>query len=390
MIDLDPQHPGEAQPPQHAGRRPVARLVFVLLHLSLAIVGILSVYFLSADLRSHARELKAHFLSGNWEVTTNRQSVESEIRKKYPGSDWSIQFVGGSGQAFSLDPKFRESTIQTIGQKTLNDNSSLSFYSSPLSGSYGDFLADSVLELSRTASPHKQGPLEKLAIMLEDNTPWTRQKRYAENYKRAREILSQLPNGNSLRHALDDYLTFEKGMGPVFPSFPVATQPAYDRDGDWNQQSQALEQEAKCRGTISPLYGTPENILASISISPRVVEVELIRPWLSDTLLDSRSRTGTDLSNRYFNNAGSLRLIPSQMWVLMDDKLMFDLDDASNHDRVAKLSSANNCCKVACDTVSFSLKPDSIRSPKIKSFSGLVDNGTPLLFAIVSRRRLAQ
>ncbi len=359
--------------------------------MSIVAIGLLLTFWWSGDIRRHSKDLFSHFLSGSWEVTTDRQSVEKLIRKSYGTSDWSIQFAAGSGQAFPLDGSLRRSTLEGLGQKSLADEANLTFISSPLPGAYGNFLADSVRDLAETLGKVNTSVFDSVALSLEDRNFLTRRERDAQTYARARKILARSPHSDALRQALDDYTDFERPIGVDFRGFPVASKPSYDRDGAWSQNAQTLPQDSRCRGTVVPLSGaSTESIASNISVSPRVIEVELVRPWLSDTLLDAKVKLGGQLGRRYFDQEGSLRLIPSRLWILMEDQIDFDVSGKSDKEKVSAWSSANNCCKFTCSAVTIALAPDSLRSPSDTHFSGLVDNTTPLLFAVVSRRRIAR
>ena len=136
-------------------------------HIAIFAAGVLASILVSTDLRTHAVELIRHLRSGNWEVMTDRSTVEQIVRTKYAGSGtWAINFAAATGQSFPLNSAGRRDTVRLLGQQAMADSPNLRFNSAPLQTTYGGFLAQTLLELALPSKGQDADPLLQMADEL--------------------------------------------------------------------------------------------------------------------------------------------------------------------------------------------------------------------------------
>src|SRR5258708_4328981 len=102
MMDL---HNQELLEPQADPEKPAysGKISSVLIHLAIAITGCLVMFFCTGSMQKHMQDLRNHFSSGSWEVSTDQAAVETSLRAQYGDSrKWSIRYVGGTSNSFPL------------------------------------------------------------------------------------------------------------------------------------------------------------------------------------------------------------------------------------------------------------------------------------------------
>jgi hypothetical protein len=336
--------------------------------------------------------MRFHFESGNWETTTNRLSLESLIRSRYGSSaDWDIHFLAGSGRAFPLDAASQSETISAVGQALLSDDrSNFDILAQTLPESLGDLLGDSIEELGlQEHNRSKRESLTTLGELFRHPSPDGRVQLNPDVYHRARAVLFSLPRQDPLREALGAYDLFSFDAGFKFPAFAVATKPAFNI-GTWDNQALAIDQQSgRCRAEISRIGNSDLKIVANTSAMPRALEISLERPWLNHSLLDKQVKN-PNLAEKFFGAKGPLRVIPERFWVAMPDKIVMEFETPDEANLAQTWASAGDCCKVVCPDDSITLKPGSVRVKNKLAMQGIVDGSSPLLFAIVSNRRIAR
>lgn len=357
--------------------------------LLIGLAGLTLTLIVTRGVLRHVVELERHFTSGNWEITTDKTSIESRIRAKYGGDPtrWSITFAAGGVQSFPLTPAYRSDTIEYIGQRALYDVPQLQFRSSVLPSIYGDFLADEVLSLGRTRRAADSQLLTRLSRMLRGRFV-DRSISYAETYRRGERILSEMPSTSSLVKALDEFKDYDVSLG-VFHAFQVFTNPPYDAVDALDAHGVTLEQSDRCLAQVSPTDSSEPGVQAYISRFPRAVEVELTRHWLSDELLDRTLADDSNIAKNYFGVDGPIRVIPFRLWILLPDEVRVDLRTSGNADLIKKWGNRFLCCRVTCGDTVLQLIPATVTLAGQDVLRGHEAGMDPILFAIVSRHRIA-
>jgi hypothetical protein len=280
----------------------------------------------------------------------------------------------------------REETLQTLGNWSLKDSPGLSNNLAPLWVTYRAFLTSALLEVAQNASRKDSTAVKRLvANIRHEGTPESTTTEH--QYEAAQRILAKLPRTDTLRNALESYRLYEReSLGQ--PAFSVATEPEYDVENAWDSAAVLLEQESKCRAKVTPTGGTDNAISATMTVYPRVVEVQLKRPWLSDELLDNYERRTSSTTSAFFGGSDRrLGVIPSRLWVLMAEEVQFDVASTDDRHAMERWAKESRCCTATCDELSMSLNPLNAFRIKDGTYRLRRAAAVPLLFAIVSRKR---
>lgn len=310
--------------------------------LAVTIGGLAALLVAAWPFLAHIAELNKHFRSGSWETVSDRAVLQSLIERKfYDRSRWLVSFPAGSAQALLFDSNDREETIRSIGHGSVSDQAGF--------------------------------------VLTGETLP--------EDY---RSLLNSIDHGYSgLSSAWTDFNAYALGKGALFPAFDVFSTPAYDNDGALAANTVLLAQQSgKCAGEIHSTDASLSKASGTISTYPRVLEIKLQRPWLSESLLDSASRSNRPSLVAFFHPNSSLTNIPDRIWVLMPDRITIrgaaDIDTQAIsgwvRDRV--------CCQVVCPGLDARLSPSTINLQADKAIIGNRQGVEPLLYAIISRRRL--
>lgn len=361
-----------------------------LWHIAVLLIGIVTSVSISKDFQSHTLELLRHLQSGSWEIITDQSAIERLVRTKYAGSEkWAIHFTAASGQSFVLGESVRRETIRNIGHQTLEESEFLRFNSTYLYTSYGGFLAQSLLELTIPKSSNSTDPILLVVKELTKNSVGDPLPQIdPAHYSRAQDALAKLPNSSLLRKALSDFDEFGRGRSIEFPPYEVATVPSDDAPGEWDQQATTLPQSGKCKAKISSIADPNSQTEVYVALLPRLLEVNLDRRWLSDALLDEALGRKGPLTSKYFAFDGELRLVPSRLWVLLPADVWIEPETEKDRAHIVNWGNDNNCCRIVCNESAILLSPTTFRENKDKTFTLRRADKSPLLYAIVSRRRL--
>jgi len=357
-------------------------------HAVIVVVGLFAAALVTTDLRSHVVELVRHLRSGNWEVMTDRSTVEKMVRAKYADSAlWAITFPAASGQAYPLDDMNRKESVQQLGQQSQADEPNLRPNAAPLQKTYGGFLAQALLELAIRPDSGGNDPLSQLAGELTRNAAGPRKPLDPAVYGQAQAFLAKLPKTDLLKKALDDYNDFGPSRGLDFLAYEVATTPSYDNPGAWDAKALTLEQMGKCKAKVSSSADPKQQVDANVALLPRLLEIDLDRLWLSDALLDSLLAARNPLTSKYFQQSGDLRVIPKRLWVLLPQDAWIEPLKESDRTQIVGWGKDNTCCRVVCNDATFDLAPTSFRENKDATYTVRRSDQSPLLYAIVGRRR---
>jgi hypothetical protein len=361
----------------------------VLLHVGIALLGIFAVFIVSFDVQPHVRGLRRHFESGNWEITGTRAALEDRLRLKYSSepAKWRIHRVAGSAHALLLDRPQRAETIRTVGLWVLRDTPEIDHQLAPLWSMYRGFLNAALLELASRSKATEARTLTSFAERLLPS-PLPRSSLKPDDYQRVNKALSRLPRTDSLKNALAAFRDHEQGVLGL-RAFAVATLPQFDADGEWERNVTRVDkQESRCLGEIRRGAESNESVPASLSSFSRLLEVELVRPWLSDHLLDEYSVNRLSAGREYFNGPErKLGVIPSRLWVLMADEIIVQPEDKAAQTTVADWAREPSCCMAVCANQTLSLDPGSPVRLANGDLRFIRRDAPPLLYAIVSRVR---
>lgn len=360
-------------------------------HLAILAAGVLASILVSTDLRTHVVQLIRHLRSGNWEVMTDRSTVEHFVRTKYADSSaWAINFAAASGQSFPLNAAGRRETVRMLGQQAMADSPNLRFNSAPLQTAYGGFLAQTLLELALPSKGQAADTLRQMADELIRSAGGPQTPIAPTLYAKAQETLATLPKTNLLKKALSDYDEFGRGRSLDFPAFEVATVPSDDAPGAWDAGAQTLPQLGKCKAKVFSLADPKQQVDANVALLPRLLEVTIDRRWLSGALLDEVLEKKGQLTSKYFRLDGDLRLVPERFWVLLPEDAWIEPGKDTDRAQIVSWGRDNTCCRVVCNDSTFDLAPTSFRENKDATYTVRRSDQSPLLYVIVSRRRAVQ
>jgi hypothetical protein len=310
------------------------------------------------------------------------------VRSTYSdNSKWLVHFVAGSGQSYLLDEQSSKNTITEIGQVLLADDP-LTFkrLDADLPQQLGSLLADTLESLSVKQSMERAS-LAAVADSLRHSAPNSLVVVRPSITRRAWDLLANLPAADPLFAEMQAYTKFDFGAGLEFPPFDVATRPAFDVPS-WNARAQTLttEPSGRCRATVAPLGSTTPTFEADAISYPRVLEVQLVRPWLVNSFLDNRlARSGTQ--SVFFGEGGTLVAIPDRLWILLSDEVQLRFADARALDQTTAWATAGGCCHISCGGTDYSLDSNSVRRRDDGTIRASRSGLSPLVFAIVSARR---
>lgn len=357
-------------------------------HFVVLVVGVFACVLVSRDLRTHAVELVSHLRSGNWEVMTDRSTVEKIVRNKYADSStWAVSFLATTGQSFALHAAERRETIRSLGRQSIADSPNLRFNSAPLQHDYGAFLAQALLELALPAKREDANLLRRYAEDLINTSGSVRTLSDPELYSRAQDVLANLPKTSLLKKALSDYDEFGRGRSLDFPAYEVGTLPSDDAPGAWDVSAQTLPQLGKCKAKVSSFANSGQEIDANVALLPRLLEVGFDRRWISNALLDEVFERRGPFTARYFHASGHLRLIPERLWILLPEDASIAPDTDDDRKQIVSWGRDNTCCRIVCNGEIFDFSPTSFREHKDETYTLRRSDRSPLLYAIVSRRR---
>ena len=306
-------------------------------------IGGLAVLLIAAwPFLAHIAELNKHFRSGSWETISDRAALQSLIERKfYDRSRWLVSFPAGSAQALLFDAKDRDETLRSIGHGSVSDQAGFVLTGETLPEDYRSLL-DSI--------DHKYDGLA---------SAWT------------------------------DFNAYALGKGALFPAFDVFSTPAYDNEGALVANTVVLAQQSgKCVGEIRSVDANPSKASGTISTYARVLEIKLQRPWLSESLLDSASRSDNPHISAFFHPNGPLTNIPDRIWVLMPDRITIRGAADSDSQAISTWVQDRVCCQVVCPGLDARLSPSTLHFQADKAVIGNRQGVEPLLYAIISRRRL--
>jgi hypothetical protein len=330
--------------------------------------------------------------SGNWDAKTDRPLIEKYVRTHYAdlADRWKLYFVGGGGNSFPLTKSDGLRTITEIGHRSISDSSALNFYGNPLYAAYGHLLSQLLYALEPPREDARaQDALRELALAFERRIRKPEQIVDQASLNRVNGILAKLPRTNVLKEALQSYEEFSRSRGLDFPRFPVSSNPAFDGARTWDDFSVVLPQSARCLGSVASFASPDVQLSADISFSPRILEVELARPWLSDELLNQAARDERANVREHFNFRGDLSIIPWRFWVLMPDQISFKLIQPSDSDMLKKIMDDGICCNVVCGTENAPLDPLKLVS-SAGYWRSYRSDKAPLLYAIAAQSRQFQ
>jgi hypothetical protein len=319
----------------------------MLFRVLVAILGILAVVIVSKPFRNHSVTVISHLQSGNWEAISDTPYLEGIVRANYNDTTrWAIKFVGASGQSYPLSEGARAATIKFLGTSSFGEN---------------------VILAPIGVLPQSYSKLVQDLVVLGIDEKWL------------------IDAKSALRIAAIS-------QSDRFPSFLVPTRPSFDRPGAWDSasvsQNPSLEQFGRCRGKVG--YGAvsaASTIGANMSIRPRLVEVIFNRSWLSEVVLDQALAMRVPKFREYFGPEGSLRLVPHSLWILLPEAVAMTFTSDTDAETIRKQISDNNCCRISCNGMDWSLVPGIFDITPSGEVIGRRSDAEPYLYAVVARRR---
>lgn len=355
----------------------------------IALLGAGLGWWCSGPFRQHLEELWTHARSGSWETVARDKSIQSYLQQRYSGPNWMVHFTAGSSEAFPLDQGSRRATLQRIGHRLPQEDAMLRFAGVSLPDAYRSLLVDEVIALGHRAQQDEREPLERLARWLNAELGRMTVDERALARQSAQALLGALDGGSHLPSAIDSFRQYENFIAADFLPFEVYTEPPYDELDDHHQLAVSeLDLESRCLAEIYALGGNQPVARASVGIAPAIMELTIVRRWLSEPLLDARKSLPVEMRLRYFGDGAPLRLVPVRLVVGVWDHV--DILPASQEDtpRIRKLMDANDCCEVRCGEVAVArLRPNSVQVRDNGRYFGRTAQSEPLLIAIASRRR---
>lgn len=363
----------------------------VLVNGLIALVGGIGALYASAPFEHHAWRLLRHLDSGNWETVSDRPYLESIVRRSYENESdrWVLSFIAAKGSSMLLDEKHRRATVTLLGQQALADPETLQFHNIELFRAYRLFLADAISETAVKVSQQDRGLLNRLSQTLRNSRPNLKDASERAKFQSVRKVLAATPAFEELERALRAYQDYEVefAAGP-FERFQVFTDPPYDATSQWQSRSSELPSQGRCLGGARSYLADATAIDADFTVAPRLLQVTLVRPWMSEKLLDQFAAAPGLETSKYFGADGNLGFIPSRLWVLMPERVRFKGLDDSSHVTMQSWAKDNTCCQLVCESAQIRLNKDSVRLGEDKRFAAVRSDVPPLLYAIASRRRV--
>jgi len=320
------------------------------LHIMLAVVGIISLYAVSSGLRKHISLLLRHMVaSGSWAVKGASESIDQRLHATYDGreNEWRVSYVGGGANLFDLSDSSRAETIRALGKSTIADADVARTVPSGLTAAY-----ESLLDLAKNDSAVDQRRLAMARINLS---------------------------------------TFRQPHLYELEPYDVQTSSAKEVSlAPLKSNETPFEQSARCRAEVIPLGAKPamlRNYSATVTLTPRLREEVLARPWLDETILDQASGSKASRVRDMFIRKSSLNLVPKILWILLPEEVEIEFDSLDQANSVASLHTQGRCCTVVCETQSFDVDPSTLSPKGELGLTGTRGGLPPILYAIVSQRR---
>lgn len=351
---------------------------------------------LTGELRRHLQRLWRHVEANREELSSNQEPLLAEIQSKYNSVSWRVHRVAGNKNSYPLSTKLqRRETLEKLGRGTTAEDVELNLDIDGLPDSYRSALADAVAALAVKASAGSRhsalavfsGKLSSRRLELPMGPE------YLSLLRESQAVLAALPTTSLLRSALWK-LEFDAMSASAYRRpFLVNSDPPWDMDGAWSAHAVTTWTGSQTqRIRVQPRGASTEEIIAYATRAPRYVEVDLLRPWMSDQLLDELSQSPVLQVHRHFSSIdGRLHLIPAKLWVRLGDEVLLE---AKSKEEVARLSDwAENgrCCRIILageqEETELLLDPMSLGRIRGGVFLGHEPDDAPLLWALVSRRR---
>lgn len=364
----------------------------VLVNGLIALAGGVGLFYAAEPIERHAERLLRHLDSGSWETVSDRPYQESVIRRTYDSQagQWVVSFVAARGSSLLLDEEHRSQTIRLVGHRSLGDPETLRFHDTEVFHAYRLFLAEAIAETAVKVVQQDRGALERLARALRQARPNLKDAKERAKFDSVRRVLAASSTFEQLGRALQVYQDYEvQFSGGPFDQFQVFTDPPYDVTALWNSRSTELPSQGRCLGKAYSYAAAASAVAVDFTLAPRLLEVTLVRPWLSDQVLDEFATAQREAS-RHFGEGGDLGIIPSRLWVLMPERVRLKGVSESDQETLENWAKQDTCCRLVCDAVEVTLDKSSLRFGNDKRLAALRSDARPLLYAIASRRRVPQ
>lgn len=355
------------------------------------LTGFFFIYKHSENLQSHLRSLGKHLISGSWKITDDKQQLYKYLKKYYETKDgeYMVHMLIGSGYDYVLTEANAEDTFHLLGEMVPLEEGLLNRSLLNLADEYGEFLAESTKELIPSAT---KSDIDLLKSFF-NNKDHTRLSDSA--LKKVKEIYKLLPNQSLLVNGITEY-NKAKAFKSRLRTLKTFTRPYYNRDV-WNKRSLYIDgfgdievdTTLRGKGTIHAI-SDPNNIIpAEIRTTSRLHKVIFERNWLSNSLIESKFKEKGERTSRFFKKGGGLRLIPEEIWVKGNDRVIVTLDNPD--DRKTLLENNDKEYVIKGNNLGEHVEWNIILLGKGKKENELVGLQLPYysqLIALISRDRL--
>lgn len=351
------------------------------------------------DIFGRTVKLLEHLDTTGWPAAESTDPIERALRKQYGSSEWLPQIVTPTSPALPLDPSSIDETFRRIGHALPTPGDHFDIRSLDLPSAYAAFLSDQIAALA---------PDSEAARANDDRDLWQRfvQAFTGRDFKiapadleKVRRAVQRLPDPHPLRTHVQEFLLLSEQFGRYAPALDVGASPAYSDPDRWEAKTFTEDGTlGRCRGYVAPLSEEAKRFPAEISVFPRVASLEIRRPWMREHLLDAGlAAAPKGNAGRYFGEAGSLRQIPTRVWVQVEDEIRFSVDEELRPS-IANLIAQNDCCVAICKTDRTIIKSPAVfqaigetrsTSQVPGGFVGLQNGQQPIVYAVISRRRIA-
>jgi hypothetical protein len=364
-----------------------------LVHGLVALVGLLGAGSASEDIRGHAQRLLDHLRTGSWEAVSDRPYHEAFVKRQYAANPekWVISFVAATGNSWSLDERSRLETVRQLGHWALDDPEAFSFRRPEIFVAYRFFLAEALAETAARIPEKERSALERLANALRQVRAGQMSKKERALFEAVKEALDQSPLFRELSDAVQVYKHLEMTISSEnFGKFPVFSNPPYDEPLAWRDGANGnnLGSEGRCLGKAHAYDAHTGAVEVDFTSHPRLLKVELVRPWLADYLLDKLAAQPGPNTRKYFGERGELGLIPTDFWVVMPEQVRFQGVSRTDEEALRSWTQDNVCCRLVCGAAEVRLDNHETLLGEDKRFVSLRADVPPILFAVASRRRV--
>jgi len=364
-----------------------------LVHGLVALVGVFGAGFASEDIRGHAQRLLHHMRSGSWEAVSDRPHQEAFVKRHYAANPerWVTSFVASTGNSWSLDERSRRETVRQLGHWALEDPEVFSFRRPEMFVAYRFFLAEALAETAARIPEKERSALDRLAMALRQVRAGQMSTKERALFEAVKKALDQHPLFRELSDAVQAYehaeMTISSGD---FGNFPVFSKPPYDEPLAWRDGANGndLGSEGRCLGKAHAYDAQVGAVEVDFTSHPRLLKVELDRPWLADYLLDKLSAQPGPNTRKYFGERGELGLIPTDFWVVMPEQVRFQGVSQTDQEALRAWTQDNVCCRLVCGATEVRLDKNETLLGEDKRFVSLRADVPPILFAVASRRRV--